>query len=248
MTRKQISLAALVLFALVAILVPFAEARYYHPTLGRFINRDPNEYVDGLNLYNYTGNNPIILTDAAGGCSGAPPQVDFCEVESVTITDKGDLRGPTTLRWIFDVEIIICGNPMRCGYDQSGWWRRYSGNRWLDYAPAQDPGMNAIKKVAIDSYTELGGYLGRLRYSDSPGMERIVEPAFHHDTITVSVWGSDGSREQDTIECGPHAKPAGFVPPKPTESRFERGPGTVDVIEPGSSWDVNPDPSPPWGN
>ena len=52
MTGKRLCLGILVLLALAATLIPVAHARYYHPTLGRFINRDPNEYVDGLNLYN----------------------------------------------------------------------------------------------------------------------------------------------------------------------------------------------------
>ena len=89
MTGKRLCLATVVLLALATMLVPFAEARYYHPTLGRFINRDPNEYVDGLNLYNYTGNNPILLTDPMGGCRSSDraqaPCKCFC-VDSLKIT------------------------------------------------------------------------------------------------------------------------------------------------------------------
>jgi len=41
MTRKHACLVTLVLLAFTTVLVPVAEARYYHPTLGRWITRDP---------------------------------------------------------------------------------------------------------------------------------------------------------------------------------------------------------------
>ena len=40
--------------------------RYYHPELGRFINRDPLGYADGLNLCSYVANNPIVFADFGG--------------------------------------------------------------------------------------------------------------------------------------------------------------------------------------
>ena len=39
---------------------------YYHPTLGRFVQRDREEYGDGMNLYEYVGSSPIIATDPSG--------------------------------------------------------------------------------------------------------------------------------------------------------------------------------------
>ena len=48
-------------------------SRYYDPETGRFINADDVSYIDpetvnGLNLYAYCGNNPVMYTDSAG-CS-----------------------------------------------------------------------------------------------------------------------------------------------------------------------------------
>ncbi|MBK9127946.1 MAG: RHS repeat-associated core domain-containing protein [Phycisphaerales bacterium] len=40
--------------------------RTYSPTLGRWMQRDPLEYVDGVSLYQYTGSSPLILSDALG--------------------------------------------------------------------------------------------------------------------------------------------------------------------------------------
>lgn len=40
--------------------------RVYDPQLGRFVQRDPAGYVDGLNMYAYAGNNPVTFTDRSG--------------------------------------------------------------------------------------------------------------------------------------------------------------------------------------
>ena len=40
--------------------------RDYHPTLGRWLQRDPLGYVDGMSLYEYVGSAPISDTDALG--------------------------------------------------------------------------------------------------------------------------------------------------------------------------------------
>ena len=49
----------------------YSKSRYYSPTLGRFISPDGVEYlepdnVNGLNLYAYCYNNPIMYADPSG--------------------------------------------------------------------------------------------------------------------------------------------------------------------------------------
>jgi RHS repeat-associated protein len=44
----------------------FYKARYYSPVLGRFLQRDPLGFVDGVNLYAYVSNNPANYTDPQG--------------------------------------------------------------------------------------------------------------------------------------------------------------------------------------
>lgn len=43
-----------------------AECRYYDPKTGRFLQRDPLEYHDSMNLYTYVGNQPVNYTDPYG--------------------------------------------------------------------------------------------------------------------------------------------------------------------------------------
>jgi RHS repeat-associated protein len=40
--------------------------RYYHPQLGRFVNRDPIGYRGGMNLYGYVGGMPTVYVDPWG--------------------------------------------------------------------------------------------------------------------------------------------------------------------------------------
>ncbi|HUW20769.1 MAG TPA: RHS repeat-associated core domain-containing protein [Sedimentisphaerales bacterium] len=44
----------------------YYRARYYSPTLGRFLQTDPIGYADGVNLYTYVYNNPLNYIDSDG--------------------------------------------------------------------------------------------------------------------------------------------------------------------------------------
>jgi RHS repeat-associated protein len=46
--------------------------RYYSPSVGRWINRDPIEEAGGFNVYAYTNNNPVNLYDILGHAWGTP--------------------------------------------------------------------------------------------------------------------------------------------------------------------------------
>ena len=44
----------------------YYKARFYSPSLGRFLQPDPIGYADNLNLYAYVGNNPVNFGDPSG--------------------------------------------------------------------------------------------------------------------------------------------------------------------------------------
>jgi RHS repeat-associated protein len=50
----------------------YAQARYYDPAVGRFLEPDPQREADQINLYAYVGNNPTNNTDPTGLAVGDP--------------------------------------------------------------------------------------------------------------------------------------------------------------------------------
>ena len=44
----------------------YYRARYYDPTIGRFISEDPIKFSGGDNFYRYAENDPVDLTDPSG--------------------------------------------------------------------------------------------------------------------------------------------------------------------------------------
>ena len=49
----------------------YNRARYYDPTVGRFISEDPAGLSAGINLYAYVGNDPVNGRDPSGLCGGS---------------------------------------------------------------------------------------------------------------------------------------------------------------------------------
>jgi RHS repeat-associated protein len=54
----------------------YLRARYYDPSIGRFLSRDP---IPAVNFYAYVGNNPVMLTDPYGLCPGWDPRWLLCQ-------------------------------------------------------------------------------------------------------------------------------------------------------------------------
>lgn len=49
----------------------YYRARYYDPSVGRFIAEDPIQFAGGMNFYSYVSNNPVEIRDPLGLCPDA---------------------------------------------------------------------------------------------------------------------------------------------------------------------------------
>src|SRR5208283_3839169 len=59
-------------------------ARYYDPTIGRFLSEDPIGFQGGINVYRYVRNNPLLLIDPMGLC-------DFTSVSRIKLWSTSDV-------------------------------------------------------------------------------------------------------------------------------------------------------------
>ena len=70
----------------------YYRARNQDPRIGRFLSADPIEYDDGLNLYTYVENNPVIYVDPFGNATiykaGTCNEGDICCLEWIYKWDE----------------------------------------------------------------------------------------------------------------------------------------------------------------
>ena len=90
----------------------YYRARYYSPTLGRFLQRDPIGYYDSMNLYLYVQNNPLNYFDPFGEdayyinnkFNTSTPTNSQISHSFVAITDKDPVSGKEkvvrTFSWV----------------------------------------------------------------------------------------------------------------------------------------------------
>jgi RHS repeat-associated protein len=151
----------------------YYRARYYDPSLGRFLTEDPLRY-DPTSFYSYVGGNPIVWADPSGlykcatgaSCDFQPDfnkaLIDFekCAGHEITVTcgDNGHPPADThTYGWAADIG--------------------HNNNPWLDRKTAEDCFTKSFPQGIMGSYAqqeynsknERDGWHYHFQYFPAPG-------------------------------------------------------------------------------
>jgi len=136
----------------------FYRARYYSPTLGRFISRDPIDYDGGMNLYEYVGGMAVGAVDANGWFTiyvhgvktGGTSQYETFRKEAYkSVSGKGPKHAAIDLVWA-QKDGKTWYNPLRYASDSIGKRKKYTeGNSMWSYGMAglQWAGVDKLKKT-----------------------------------------------------------------------------------------------------
>ncbi|MCB0836421.1 MAG: toxin [Bacteroidetes bacterium] len=135
--------------------------RYYASWLGRWTSSDPAGFVDGLNLYKYSQNNPVNYKDNSGLDSGRTRDVTTITSDAIA---RARAQNTDAARAIIDqaypIGAVVEG--------KAGSYRVVAGSRW-DPNASGDNGANILTVEAItnvqspnatESSPEDGGNLG----------------------------------------------------------------------------------------
>jgi RHS repeat-associated protein len=191
----------------------YYRARYYDPTVGRFTQRDPVGYLDGINRYAYVGNNPVNFTDPNGllarqvGTWLDTQGRSYFNDYSGTAADVG--VGFTPVGIYADVYGAATGKTLFGGQELSGWER----------ALGLIPGVSEIAGVVrgvnkVDNLVDLGQavthghhpipqFLGGNAKQELTQLPQPIHTEFHQVLnqnlkdagIPLNVGGVGGSRE-----------------------------------------------------
>ena len=85
----------------------YLRSRYYNPVIGRFMQEDAYR-GDGLNLYAYCANNPVMYYDPSGrdDCKINPDAENNTQRENVTDPEKSGVRFPEDPNELFPEDYV----------------------------------------------------------------------------------------------------------------------------------------------
>ena len=94
--------------------------RFHHAELGRWHQRDPLRYVDGMSLYEYVGGNPLLSTDPTGEENACCKDLGI-KIERAKVALNADFRGQYNLGANFVVNGPTAKTTKMLVTSQSSW-------------------------------------------------------------------------------------------------------------------------------
>jgi len=192
--------------------------RTYSPTLQRWLQRDPLEYVDGMNLYSYVDSHPIMRADPLGqwgkelhyaatkkiATSADVGMNEEC-AEVIASWDQGvdDWTGAALCPWFhFNAYVDLAGNVRKwdCGRDCWFGHRWNEGERklraarvWFGLEPSVYDGLAHIGEAMHHLQDKYSHQAGGQRATQEPGEGKphMAETDFDHAPSWICLLRGD---------------------------------------------------------
>lgn len=128
----------------------YLRARYFDPTIGRFLNKDPIGHAAGVNLYSYALNNPLLLADHSGL---SPDTTNSSPLSSPSAASSDSSNS----EWqYFESNGYVYRARQTEGFNQLTWWQQaqlllHIGGTNFTQLPSVGPG-NSLSEPGIPDF------------------------------------------------------------------------------------------------